>query len=59
MSTRETVRRAIEELRLGEVFDQYREAREGDSDARIATLREVIADAFTDAADWDEAAPME
>jgi hypothetical protein len=55
------VRRIIEDLRLGETFDQYREVRDREPFAgtnsvwvdELRTLASTIVDAFVTVANWD------
>lgn len=58
---RDDVRRVIEKLRLGETFDEYRQTRvaDGAHTLSVAWIAESIADAFVEAADWDEADRLE
>ena len=55
---REAVRRVIEALRLGKSFDLYRQAVEDGSEA-VQVLAVSIADAFVEAAAWEDELPAE
>lgn len=56
---RDRVRRIIEALRLGETFDQYRQAVDEGNEDVANRIGADIADAFTKAAAWEDDSPTQ